>query len=295
MPATILYRDDEMLEQNNDIRGSNRIRYTPWINRIIGAEQNKSDGTMKEEDYKDISYDALQKFPEDQLAKILKPAQTEISTVDLESSEFKYNRVCVGVQMKISNLKSVNTSNAKASIINSLLKQWDHGGYTGTHGNIGVSDNPNFVALASAEISDIKSLIAAINKGVTEMKKDTRLGITDNELGNLLIGYTSEVSEMLTNVYLDGSTGKQLLDSAFPDPEKGEVPSALAGSTQYIELYYKPMITQWHGAIPSQYASESGKFGLSEDTLFTYETVALELEETGCVVRIPVTFAAPAE
>ena len=291
MPATILYRDDEMLEENNDIRGSNRIRYVPWINRIIGAEQNKSDGTLKEADYKEISFDALQKFPEDQLAKILKPSQTEISTVDLISSEFKYNRVAVGVQMIISNLKNVNTSNAKASIMNSLLKQWDHGGYTGTHGNLGVAGNPNLVTMPSKSISDIKTLLAAINDGIEEMKKEENLGITDNELSGVLIGYTGKVSSILKNVFTDGSTGKALMEAAFPEPEKGEIPASLAGSTEYLELYYKPMITQWHGAIPSQYATEQGKFGLSEDALFTYETVALELEEKGCVVRIPLTFA----
>lgn len=289
MPATILYRDDEMLEENNDIRGSNRIRYMPWINRIIGAEQNKSDGTLKEADYKEISYDALQKFPEDQLAKILKPAQTEINTVDLKSSEFRYNRVAVGVQMIISNLKNVNTANAKASIMNSLLKQWDFGGYTGTHGNLGVNGNPNLITLSAQAITDVKTLLAAINLGVAEMKKEENIGITDNELGGLLIGYTGKVSGLLKNVYDDGSTGKALLDSAFPEPEKGEIPAALAGSTEYLEIYYKPMITQWHGAIPSQYATEQGKFGLSEDALFTYETVALELEEKGCVVRIPIS------
>ncbi len=291
MPATILYRDDEMLEENNDIRGSNRIRYMPWINRIIGAEQNKSDGTLKEADYKEISYDALQKFPEDQLAKILKPAQTEISTVDLKATEFTFNKVAVGVQMIISNLKNVNTSNAKASIMNSLLKQWDFGGYTGTHGNLGVAGNPNVVTLSSAAITDMKSLLATIGLGISEMKKEENLGITDNELSSVLIGYTGKVSAMLKNVFLDGTTGKALLEAALPEPEKGEIPVTLAGSTEYLELYYKPMITQWHGAVPSQYATEQGKFGLSEDALFTYETVALELEEKGCVIRIPLTFS----
>lgn len=291
MPATILYRDDEMLEQNDAIRGSNRIRYMPWINRIIGAETNKSDGTLKEGDYKEITYDALQKFPEDQLAKVLKPMQTEIATVDLNSREFSYNRVAVGVQMQISNLKNVNTSNAKASIINSLLKQWDHGGYSGTHGNLGVKDNPNFVAVASVAVSDMKTLIQAINSGISEMKKAENIGITDNELGDVMIGYTSKVSEMLKNIYLDGATGEKLLNDALPKPEKGEIPAILAGSDQYIELYYKPALTQWHGAIPAQYATDPGKFGLSEDTLFAYETVAIEIEEKAAVVRVPLTFA----
>ena len=193
--------------------------------------------------------------------------------------------------MIISNLKNVNTSNAKASIMNSLLKQWDHGGYTGTHGNLGVAGNPNLVTMPSKSISDIKTLLAAINDGIEEMKKEENLGITDNELSGVLIGYTGKVSSILKNVFTDGSTGKALMEAAFPEPEKGEIPASLAGSTEYLELYYKPMITQWHGAIPSQYATEQGKFGLSEDALFTYETVALELEEKGCVVRIPLTFA----
>lgn len=292
MPATILYRDDDMLERNNEVMGSNRIRYMPWINTIIGAERNHSDGTLKEADYKDISFDAVQKFPEDQLAKILKPAQTEIATVDINSKEFRYNRVVQGVKMVISNLRENNTVNAKASIMNSLLKQWDYMGYVGAYGNLGIKDNPNQVKGASVAITDIKTLISAISDGIEAMKK--QIDITDNELGGLKIGYTSQVASVLAQVFQDGSTGRDLLAKAFPSPEKGEIPSSISNSygdgVQFVELYYKPMVTQHHGAIPSEYANEDGEFGLSKKTLFTYESVGFDLEEKGCVYHIPLTF-----
>lgn len=292
MPATILYRDDEMLEKNDEVMGSNRIRYMPWVNGIIGGEKNHSDGTLKEADYKDITFDAVQKFPEDQLAKILKPAQTEIATVDMNSKEFRYTRVVQGVKMVISNLRENNTVNAKASIMNSLFKQWDYMAYVGAYGNLGIKDNPSQVTAASVAITDIKTLITAISAGIEAMKK--AIDITDNELGQVKIGYTANVSTVLAEIFSDGSTGRDLLMKAFPQPERGEIPSSISDlygdGAQFVEIYYKPMITQHHGAIPSEYANEDGEFGLSKKTLFTFESVGFELEEKGCVYRIPMTF-----
>lgn len=296
MPATILYRDDDMLEENNDIRGSNRIRYMPWSNRITSAERNHSSGNaLKEGSFKEMNYDALQKFPEDQLARILKPAQTEIPTADIVSSEFRFNLTASAVKIIVSNMKNVNTANAKASIINSLLKQWDFECYGGAYGNVGVEKNPKWTEISpAAAVGDIKALIKAISSALANVKDE--LQITDDNFSEIIIGYTGGISEMMTNIYLEsGITGLDSLKKAFPSIEFGEIPKVISNdptdgtAREFFEIYYKPMITQHHGSIPSQYATEEGEFGLSEKVLFAYESAAFELEEKGCITRQPVT------
>lgn len=287
MPATVLYADETALDRNDAIYGSNRLRYAPYINQIIGGENNRSDGTLKEANYESISYDALQEFPEDQLAKIIKPAQTEIPTVDLKNFKFTFNRAVVGVKMEISNLKSINPANAKASIVNSMMKQWDYVGYSGAHGNIGVQANPYVETVASSVITDIPSLLAAVKLGVQKMKDE--LGIVDQDLSDVTIGYTDLVSGILKTTDNFGNTGLESLQKVYPGVRWVEKPKVIAGTDQHLEICYRPMITQHHGSIPAEYATSDGEFGLSEKTLFVFESVALELEDNGAIVIAPVT------
>ena len=286
MPATILYENRDMIDTNESISAKNRINYQPYVNHIVGTATNKSAGNLREAQYTELSFDALQQFPADRLAKLLKPAATEIATADLVSSEKRYHRAVEAVKVVVSNLKDVNTSSAFASILNSLDRQWDHDAFTGMRGNIGLSDNPNMMTLPAMAMTTPEELIAAIARGVQVMK--TNLHITDTDLPNVAHGYTAGVSELLGQFNAQtGDVVRDLVNKAFPDLDAMEIPASISGETDYIELFYRPMLELQHGAIPSQYASESGDFGLSQKTLFVYETATIWLDEKFAGIRIP--------
>ncbi|CAH9011436.1 conserved hypothetical protein [Vibrio phage 236O40-1] len=290
MPTNILYKDQVMEEQNDRIYGSNRIRYMPWVNKIVGAEVNKSSGRLEEADYKQVNYDVLQKFPLDKVAEAIKASSTELAQVEAKPGEFNYTRLPIGVEFVMSNLKQANMANVEAGIINELNKQFDNEAYVGSYGNTGVANNPNMVTLAAVSVTDMKTFLGAVNTGL-QAQKDA-LGLTDSDMGDVLIGYTSKVSELLNNISADSVTGRKIFNDTYPDPSKDEIPTALYdGKTiQFIELYYRPMLTQHHGAAPGLYNREPGKHGLSQSSLFTYESVAIEAESKGAIVRVPLNF-----
>lgn len=285
MPATVLYADRDMLEVNNDISAANRLKPMSYVNRIIGASDNKSDGQLHEANYIDVRYNALQTFPDDDLAKKIKPLTTEIATADIVPEQQKYNRGVVGVKIVISNLKKVDPANAKASIINSLDKQWDRDAYVGTHGNIGVSDNPKLAEEAAMPMATIDEVLAAIDAGIQKQKN--QLGITDAQLADIAVGYTSSISKLLNSVHSSGKNGRTLIKEAYPDIEMIEMPAYIADGVERLEINYRPMLLLNHGAIPSQYATDDGEFKLSEKTLFVYESAAIQLDESCAIVRIP--------
>lgn len=287
MPTNVLYKDQDMVEEVDRAYGTGRITYMPWVNKIIGAEVNHSNGKLECSDFKEVAYDLLQKFPEDKLAEVVKAASTEFAQANAVPREFKYSKQPLAVEFIISNLKSGNFSNVEANIINELRKQLDKDTYTGAYGNSGVSNNSKLVTGDSVVIDDLSALMTVVSAAQTQMKD--YLNITDDDFTNVMIGYTSEASKFLNTVSGD-SIGRDLFNRAFTS-EKGEIPSNISGGSQYIELYYKPMIIQHHGAMPSLYNREDGKHGLSASSLFAYETAALEVEAQGAVLRVPFTTA----
>lgn len=288
MPSNILYKDETMLESNDSIYGTNKVRYQPWINRIVSMETNHSNGSLGEMSIKEVGYDLTQKFPEDKLAQVIKATSTELAQATADSREFNYTKTVLGVEFVMSNLKNANMSNVEAGILNELMKQYDVDGYGGSLGNKGIANNPFKVDIASKAITDIDSLIAAISAGRKELK--AQLDITDRDFNDVLVGYTSGVSDILDKKSGD-VTGRKMVTDTFPLGEMDEMPKFISGDDQYLEFYYKPMLKLHHGAAPSKYNTESGKHGLSSSSLFVYESVGIEGEALGCIVRVPVTFA----
>lgn len=287
MTSNILYKDREQLEENNALYGTNRVRYMPWINRIVGTEANHSTGSLGELSIKEIGYDLAQKFPEDKLAKVIKATSTEIAQAHAIPREFEYNKSVMAVEFTFSNMKNANMTNVEAGILNEIAKQYDSDGYAGSLGNHGVENNPNTDTIASMPCNTIDELIAVISAARKRMKD--MIDITDGDFGSVLVGYTSGVSGTLDKKSGD-ITGRKMVNDTFPDEEFGEIPKFVA-TGEYVELYYKPMLKMHHGAAPSRYNQEAGKHGLSTSSLFTYESIGIEAEAKGAIVRVPVTFA----
>lgn len=289
MPANILYKDDEMLESNNSIYGTNKVRYVPWINKIVSTETNHSNGKLGEMSIKEIGYDLTQKFPEDKLAQVIKATSTELAQATANPREFEYTKTVLGVEFVISNMKNANMANVEAGILNELMKQYDVDGYNGSLGNKGVTNNPMLVTgQTPLLVNDIDTLMAAITAG-RKLMKDA-IDITDGDFSNVLMGYTGGVSDVMDKKSGD-VTGRKMVSETFPTLAMEEMPKFISGADQYLEFYYKPMLKMHHGAAPSKYNTEAGKHGLSSSSLFVYESIGIEGEAKGCIVRIPVKFA----
>lgn len=288
MPANILYKDDEMLESNNSIYGTNKVRYTPWINKIVSSETNHSNGKLGEMSIKEIGYDLTQKFPEDKLAQVIKSTSTELAQAHANPREFVYTKSVLGVEFVISNMKNANMSNVEAGILNELMKQYDADGYSGSLGNKGVVNNPMLVTGENKLlVTDIDSLMGAITAG-RKLMKDS-IDITDGDFSSVLMGYSGGISDIMDKKSGD-VTGRKMVSDTFPTLAMEEMPKFISGGSQYLEFYYKPMLKMHHGAAPSKYNTEAGKHGLSSSSLFIYESIGIEAEAKGAIVRVPVRF-----
>jgi hypothetical protein len=289
MATNVLTINEEMVEQNASLFGSNRLRYNMYSNFMVGAEKNYSNGKLQNAKHKSITWDVLQKFPEDKLAQVLKSSSTEFAQAQAISKEFKYKQMPFCVEFTLSNLDNVSTTNINAGILNNLLKQYDEVTYKGGIGNQGLENNQNIITLDAMPATDISEMLAATSTAFNEMKQ---IGIRQSDFSNVAIGYTSGVAQLLTNINITQSmTNHKVFNDAFTASPKDEIPTILSGSNEYIEIYYRPMVTLHHGASPSLYSTEMGKHGLDLFSLFAFESTAIEIEEKGAVVRVPVTLS----
>lgn len=288
MSTNILYRDDEQLRSNDAIYGTNKVRYMPWIHRIIGAERNHSNGKLGELSIKEIGYDLAGKFPDQKLAEVIKASSTELAQANAVPREFKYNKSVLAVEFVMSNLKDANMSNVEAGILNELLKQYDVEGYKGSLGNVGITNNPMLETTNAQASATIDALLAAIAVGQSAMKD--ALGITDDDFSSVMLGYSSKVSDIL-KLRSGDITGRKIVSDTYANLDMQEIPKIITNTTEYLEFYYKPMLTLHHGASPSKYNTEETGHGLKKSSLFVYESVGIESESKGAIVRVPLTFA----
>ncbi|AUR98969.1 hypothetical protein NVP1259O_07 [Vibrio phage 1.259.O._10N.286.48.F4] len=288
MPSNILYSNDQMLEENNAIYGTNKVRYVPWINRVVSTETNHSNGSLGEVSVKEVGYDLTQKFPENKLAQVIKATSTELAQANANPRSFEYHKTVMGVEFVISNLKNANMSNVEAGILNELMKQYDVDGYNGSLGNQGIENNAMLVATSEMTVTDIDSLMLAIGAGRKALKANT--DITDQDFSDVLVGYTDGISDIL-DLKSGDITGRKMVSDTFPLGEMAEMPKFISDGAQYLELYYKPMLKMHHGAAPSKYNTDAGSHGLSSKSLFVYESVGVEAESKGAIIRVPVKFS----
>ena len=73
-----------------------------------------------------------------------------------------------------------------------------------------------------------------------------------------------------------------------------EIPDNLeSNALPVFSVSYSPMLTFHRASIPSKYNEERGKHGLSTENLYTFESMAVEVEEKGAAQLVEMD-AAPA-
>lgn len=287
MTTNILTKDQEIVEINNAVVGSARLRYNPYIRHCIGNEDDHYDGQLREKIHKTVDYVVAQGFPEDKFAEAITSAATEFAQAQGKTVSSVYNRLPIVIEFVVSELQDVSVNNVYAGILNNMLKQFDRLAYNGGYGNKGINGNANVTILPTVSVTDVPSILSAVSKGYAELRK---VGVRKSDYSGVAVGMTSGVASFLDSNMIETESGMSLLENTYKDSEIDEIPVTVYGiTTEYIELYFRPMITIEHGAVPSVYSQESRNHGLDMSTLFAFESMAIKIEEKGAVVRIPVT------
>ena len=283
MNSNVLAQNPEMAEQTDAIYGSNKINYQLFVMGLCESNPvQHSGGTLTEQEHKQITYDVAQKFPTDKFASVLKSTATEIAQVHGVAKEFTYSQYPIAVEFILSNIQKVNPINIKAGIIKNLLKKFDYEGYVGVNGNYGIKTNPNTVSNSKA-ITAYASLVTALTGAVSRARA---VGdITSDDLGRLTFAYSGGVAKMLNVIDSTAQLSNlNKLKMIFPDMVFKEIPSNLEDDAETLFYVVIPeMMTFHYASIPAQFAEERGRYGLSTENLFTYESCAIEVEEKGAI------------
>ena len=291
MAASVLTQNRASTEINNALYGSNRLQaYECYIHHCIGAAVNHSSGSLDEVDKKTLTYDVNEKFPDQQIAEYFSAGASELSQLTASAKSFAFSINPLVVEFIIKSSQSANHTNSKATALRRLLEQYDASAYIGFGGNQGIANNGGLVTLgeqAASAATNIDKLIDAVNLGIDSLKN---IGLRDSDLADVSLGYTSQLSKIF-NAFSDATKTHQNKEVIKKLAGGGcqEIPSTCAGGGKYIELYARQLITLHHGAIPSVYNVEKGPHGLTENILFAFETTAIEAQEAGAIVRIPIS------
>lgn len=304
MNSNIIAKDQEMVSATDGLYGNNRLAYMLIGVGLAGNTKAYDSGSLREAKHTNVTYDVAEKFPENEVAEAIKATSTEFKQVHATGSEFSYQQFPSAVEFTVSNMQNVPTQNVEAGILRELMKQYDWATMHGGQGNFGYWDHPKSGTAAPAGSVTMASLVDELGAALDRIKAATDVPM--DQLGDITIAHNSVIGKLFRT--LDPVTGEPVGDivrKLFPDMvfvEYADFLGRMAVNAEFLAVY-RPLVTLHHASMPALYAREAGKFGLSEDALFTFESNTVEVEIQGAMQQVDwagagiggtAAFAAPA-
>lgn len=282
MNSDIMSIDNQLVTQNNGIYGSNRINYILFVMGLCGAVKTYATNGLAPACHKSVTYDLAQEFPEDQLTAALLSTQTELPQVQGIPNTFEYAQSAEAVEFIISSLAGVDTTNVDAGIIKQMLRKYDYQSWEGANGNVGFKTNANTtITLAVANDGSYAAFKTALDSAIQRMRAD--IGLTREQWSSTTVAFNEPISVMLGDTVAGSDLSNwEKLNKAYPEIMFRELPDNLQdNSLPVFTVSYAPMLTFHRASIPSKYNEERGKHGLSVENLYCFESMAVEVEESG--------------
>lgn len=283
MRSNLISREAEITEMTVGAYGSSRMTYNALAFALAGNDRIYDAGKLKEQNHVHVVYDVAQKFPEQQLAEVLKPTQTDLRQVHAAPNEFTYVQTAKGVEFQLSNMSNAESGDINASVLRQLLKEWDHMACHGGAGNEGFIGHSRATQTAGGALT-FASLTSQLVAAVSRLKPIVDL--TSDNLSGLTLAYSGKIADIL-DVYETGAeiTNREKLEKQFPGMVMIEIPSNIYPATAAGKflLVATQLVTLHQASTPQVWATEAGKYGMSTDTLFIYESAGVEVEEQGAI------------
>lgn len=285
MKGNIITRDKEIIAASDAIYGDNRMTYSPYAIGLAGNSRAYNSGKFEEQSHATVVYDLTQKFPQDAMVEALKPTQTELRQIHAASSEFSYNQYASGVEFSVSNMSGASVSNVRAGILNNLAKKWDSIAFFGDGvGNYGFINHPKSDISSPAGAASFDLLVSVMQDSLANIKDIS--DVTGSTLNRIKFAHSGGITAILDK-YEAGSqqTNRTKLKELFPEMFMEELPGFLLPGNKYL-MTLSDVVTLHHASLPGLYATEPGKYGLSESSLYAFESTAVELELTGAIQEV---------
>ena len=284
MHSNVMTADQTVIELNEGLYGSAKINYMPVSLGLAGQEKLYDAGSLSEKSFTEISYSLAEEFPVDQIATALKPTMTELSQVTAVSSTFGFCKFAKGVEFKVSKIGDASLVNVNAGINKELWKEWDATTFNGNFGtNEGFKGHSKGNYIIAGTALDFDTLVTEVTGALNRLTAVT--DITGDDYGLVTMLHDQNVTAVLrTYGATTELTNAQKFMQLFPNLVMVEAPKQIMGETTgEFMLIQRDLVTLHRASVPALYGSEAGKYGLSHDSLFTYESAAVELELVGVV------------
>lgn len=284
MNSNVIAKDVEIIDATNGLYGNNRLTYMLLCVGLAGNTKAYDAGSLREAKHTTVSYDVTQKFPEHAVAEAIKATSTEFKQVHATGSEFSYNQFPLALEFTVSNMQNIPTENVEAGILREMMKQYDHQGWLGGQGNFGYWDHPKSGTRTATGSVTMDSFIDELNTALDAIKAATDVPM--DQLSDITVAHNGVIGKLFRQI--DATTGNPVGDvirRAFPELTFVEYASFMSASETKGEflMVYRPLVTLHHASMPGLYAREAGKFGLSSDALFTFESLTVEVEVAGAM------------
>lgn len=285
MNGNIMSQDTEMRTKTDAVFGSNRMTYRPYILALAGRRTSKASGRLQEKNHTTVDYDVAQKFPHEAIAEALKPTQTELKQVHGVASEFQYAQYPSSVELNVSNMNDTNSENVRAGIMNELNKEWDTSGWYGDGiTNVGYVGNPNAGIKTTPSALTFETLVTESQLALGNIKAVT--DITSTNLARINFVYDAEIAAIL-NSYGAGSevTNLKKFQELFPGMTMEELPSNLLAGGKFL-MIVSEFIDLHHAGLPGLWSTEERNHGLTNSSLYTYESTSVRVEVKGAIQEV---------
>jgi hypothetical protein len=287
MHSNVMTVDREVIELNESLYGTTKINYNPVSLGLAGQEKTYDVGSLAEKSFSEVSYSLAEEFPADQIASALKPTMTELAQVTAVSSTFGFCKFAKGVEFKVSNIGDTSMANVNAGINKELWKEWDSAVYLGQFGtNEGFKNHSKGHSQASVAALSFDSLVAEVTGAMNRLVSAS--DITSDQYGLVTFLHSAEVTAVLRKY----ETGSEISNSVkfqalFPGLVGIEAPKNIMpdGLGEFL-LVLRDSVKLHRSSVPALYGQDQGKYGLSTDSLFTYESAAVELEVEGAIQEV---------
>jgi hypothetical protein len=288
MHSNVMTADQEVIGQNEGLYGTSKLTYSPIALGLAGQEKLYDVGSLKEKQHSEIHYSLAEEYPADQIAAALKPTMTELAQVTAVSSKFSFCQFAKGVEFKISEIGDKNMQNVEAGINKELWKEWDGAAFKGVSAsNQGFAGHSKGVVINAAALT-FDTLVSSTTTAINNI---TAAGdLTSDQYGMITMLHDSRVTAVLRKF----EAGSEISNASkfatlFPNLVMVEAPSnVMDGSVGTGESMFvlRDLVTLHRASVPALYGREAGKYGLSQDSLFTYESTAVELEANGAIQEV---------
>lgn len=288
MNSNVMSSDQLIVKDNEGLHGTGKLTYSPLSLGLAGQETVYNVGNFEETSHTSVSYDLAETAKADRLAHAMKQTATELPQATAINSKFSYCQYGKNVELIVSNFSGVSTTNIETQLNNELWKEWDKFVFFGDgFTNEGYQNHSKSVVIPAGALT-FDEFVAQTTVALANL---AAVGdFTSDEYNRITMVHDYRITAVIRKFEAGAIiSNQQKFNELFPGLVLVEAPQTImAGTVGTGEclLVLRQLVSLHRASLPALYGRDSGKYGTSQDSLWTYESAGVELELDGAIQDI---------